>query len=169
MCSWRCDSLERRSDSSRSTLAISGSPKLAKMLEMGGGQIPILADGHYVPKTDIGGDGQFKFPGVPSARSSGSGESGPPSHKPPQPGQASNTSSTPAAARELEAASSLGRGMACGFCRRRKLRCSGGRPLCANCAKYSKVCEYGPGPSSAKVQAMESRIGRTANLIPRRG
>lgn len=37
---------------------------------------------------------------------------------------------------------SLKRGMACGFCRRRKLKCDAERPVCANCTKYKKECEY---------------------------
>lgn len=37
---------------------------------------------------------------------------------------------------------SLKRGMACGFCRRRKLRCTAEKPVCANCVKYKRTCEY---------------------------
>ncbi|EIW71126.1 hypothetical protein TREMEDRAFT_27564, partial [Tremella mesenterica DSM 1558] len=47
---------------------------------------------------------------------------------------------------------------ACGFCRRRKLRCSGTRPLCSNCQKYNKQCEYGPASKVAKVRDLEHKI-----------
>ncbi|CAK9784910.1 unnamed protein product [Cutaneotrichosporon oleaginosum] len=49
----------------------------------------------------------------------------------------------------------LKRGMACTFCRRRKLRCSGDRPQCTNCVKYTKVCEYGPPVKSEKKKQQQ--------------
>ncbi|ORX34022.1 hypothetical protein BD324DRAFT_638058 [Kockovaella imperatae] len=36
--------------------------------------------------------------------------------------------------------------MACTFCRRRKLRCSGEKPICSMCIKYKQQCEYIPPP-----------------------
>lgn len=38
-------------------------------------------------------------------------------------------------------------------------KCSGERPVCSNCIKYKKQCEYGSGAKVAKVRALESRIG----------
>ncbi|BEI88355.1 uncharacterized protein CcaverHIS019_0110730 [Cutaneotrichosporon cavernicola] len=51
----------------------------------------------------------------------------------------------------------LKRGMACTFCRRRKLRCSGDRPQCTNCVKYTKVCEYGPPDKSEKKKQSQQQ------------
>ncbi|KAK1921689.1 hypothetical protein DB88DRAFT_443137, partial [Papiliotrema laurentii] len=45
---------------------------------------------------------------------------------------------------------------ACGFCRRRKLKCTGERPKCSSCIKYSKECEYAPPPKAAKYKALET-------------
>ncbi|WVF69634.1 hypothetical protein IAT40_004413 [Kwoniella sp. CBS 6097] len=53
---------------------------------------------------------------------------------------------------------SLRRGMACKFCRRRKLRCSGERPACSSCVKYKQECEYQPPVKAQRVQGSESRI-----------
>ena len=44
---------------------------------------------------------------------------------------------------------SLKRGMACGFCRKRKLRCNAERPACSNCLKFKKECEYQPPPKDS--------------------
>ncbi|TYJ56048.1 hypothetical protein B9479_003291 [Cryptococcus floricola] len=51
---------------------------------------------------------------------------------------------------------SLRRGMACKFCRRRKLRCSGERPICSSCVKYKQVCEYQTPPKIPRSQPAES-------------
>ncbi|ODO08602.1 hypothetical protein L198_00333 [Cryptococcus wingfieldii CBS 7118] len=51
---------------------------------------------------------------------------------------------------------SLRRGMACKFCRRRKLRCSGERPICSSCVKYKQVCEYQRPPKIPRSQPAES-------------
>ncbi|RXK40913.1 hypothetical protein M231_01761 [Tremella mesenterica] len=64
---------------------------------------------------------------------------------------------------------SLKRGMACGFCRRRKLRCSGTRPLCSNCQKYNKQCEYGPASKVAKVRDLEHKIAELSEYIQSSG
>ncbi|ORY20914.1 hypothetical protein BCR39DRAFT_554526 [Naematelia encephala] len=64
---------------------------------------------------------------------------------------------------------SLRRGMACAFCRRRKLRCSGDRPECTSCVKYNKECEYGPATKVAKVKALESRIAQLSDYIQQSG
>ncbi|ODO07861.1 hypothetical protein I350_03441 [Cryptococcus amylolentus CBS 6273] len=51
---------------------------------------------------------------------------------------------------------SLRRGMACKFCRRRKLRCSGERPICSSCVKYKQVCEYQTPPKIPRSQPAEN-------------
>ncbi|WWC68074.1 uncharacterized protein I206_101993 [Kwoniella pini CBS 10737] len=60
---------------------------------------------------------------------------------------------------------SLRRGMACKFCRRRKLRCSGERPACSSCVKYKQECEYQPPAKAQKVQALESRVAELSDII----
>ncbi|WVQ75879.1 hypothetical protein IAR50_005513 [Cryptococcus sp. DSM 104548] len=63
---------------------------------------------------------------------------------------------------------SLRRGMACKFCRRRKLRCSGERPVCSSCVKYKQVCEYQTPPKVLRPQP--SKSGTSAGLsefVPR--
>nr|XP_018265326.1 uncharacterized protein I303_01690 [Kwoniella dejecticola CBS 10117]OBR87484.1 hypothetical protein I303_01690 [Kwoniella dejecticola CBS 10117] len=60
---------------------------------------------------------------------------------------------------------SLRRGMACKFCRRRKLRCSGERPACTSCVKYKQECEYLPPAKAQKVQALESRVAELSDII----
>ncbi|WWC86753.1 uncharacterized protein L201_001631 [Kwoniella dendrophila CBS 6074] len=60
---------------------------------------------------------------------------------------------------------SLRRGMACKFCRRRKLRCSGERPACSSCVKYKQECEYQPPAKAQKVQALESRVAELSDYI----
>ncbi|KAK8847547.1 hypothetical protein IAR55_005405 [Kwoniella newhampshirensis] len=60
---------------------------------------------------------------------------------------------------------SLRRGMACRFCRRRKLRCSGERPACTSCVKYKQECEYQPPVRVAKVHALETRIAELSDYI----
>lgn len=60
----------------------------------------------------------------------------------------------------------LKRGKACGFCRQRKLRCSGDVPRCTMCTKYKRdKCEY-VGPMGAGVEAGHSRAvsGSSAGL-----
>ncbi|UPL03054.1 hypothetical protein LCI18_013988 [Fusarium solani-melongenae] len=55
---------------------------------------------------------------------------------------------------------------ACTFCRRRKIKCNGQRPSCANCQTYDKECIYEPVPEVAKEagrerhQRMKSRSNR---------
>lgn len=36
--------------------------------------------------------------------------------------------------------------MACQFCRARKLKCDGQKPLCAQCSKRNQPCLYTPVP-----------------------
>ncbi|KAL1407328.1 hypothetical protein Q8F55_006750 [Vanrija albida] len=63
----------------------------------------------------------------------------------------------------------LKRGMACTFCRRRKLRCSGDRPTCTNCIKYTKVCEYGPPVKEPKPNNSRQNSQQTSgsSSVPR--
>ncbi|KAH8129727.1 C6 transcription factor [Trichoderma asperelloides] len=39
---------------------------------------------------------------------------------------------------------------ACSFCRRRKIKCNGARPVCVNCQSYSQSCIYEPVGEAAK-------------------
>ncbi|KAF8631047.1 hypothetical protein AX15_002655 [Amanita polypyramis BW_CC] len=54
--------------------------------------------------------------------------------------------------------------VACNFCRGRKLRCNGARPLCQNCSARKLECEYVPvqrrrGPGKAKkVKNVQSQV-----------
>ncbi|OXC70566.1 hypothetical protein AYX13_01043 [Cryptococcus neoformans] len=55
----------------------------------------------------------------------------------------------------------LKRGMACKFCRRRKLRCSAERPKCSSCIKYKQECEYRTEERPfSKVHPAQSQTGR---------
>ncbi|WVQ98216.1 hypothetical protein IAU59_005338 [Kwoniella sp. CBS 9459] len=60
---------------------------------------------------------------------------------------------------------SLRRGMACKFCRRRKLRCSGERPACSSCVKYKQECEYQPPVKIQKAAGLDSRIADLSDYI----
>ncbi|WVR04759.1 hypothetical protein IAU60_001771 [Kwoniella sp. DSM 27419] len=60
---------------------------------------------------------------------------------------------------------SLRRGMACRFCRRRKLRCSGERPQCASCLKYKQTCVYQPHVSKLKSHIPDPRAGKTCSFF----
>ncbi|KIR76875.1 hypothetical protein I305_06375 [Cryptococcus gattii E566] len=52
----------------------------------------------------------------------------------------------------------LRRGMACMFCRRRKLRCSGEKPTCASCIRHNQSCEY---RTTEKLSNVRSRKNET--------
>ncbi|KAK6903579.1 hypothetical protein I203_107084 [Kwoniella mangroviensis CBS 8507] len=87
----------------------------------------------------------------------------------------SGASGIPSSEHIAPSGTSLRRGMACKFCRRRKLRCSGERPACSSCVKYKQECEYQPPAKISKVQSLESRVaeisdyltqGTAANLTP---
>ncbi|KAK7048405.1 hypothetical protein R3P38DRAFT_2869163 [Favolaschia claudopus] len=58
--------------------------------------------------------------------------------------------------------------VACEFCRRRKLKCDGGRPLCSNCFnRNNTICEYDPHPKrrgpgkAAKGSRPKKRLPKT--------
>jgi len=53
---------------------------------------------------------------------------------------------------------------ACVLCRKRKLRCDGGRPSCGTCARLGHDCKYDEirkksGPKRGYVKALEARLG----------
>ncbi|EAL22312.1 hypothetical protein CNBB4870 [Cryptococcus deneoformans B-3501A] len=52
----------------------------------------------------------------------------------------------------------LRRGMACMFCRRRKLRCSGEKPTCASCVRHNQSCEYRVTENFSKVRSRKNGI-----------
>ncbi|KAL6717872.1 hypothetical protein ACLMJK_003957 [Lecanora helva] len=54
--------------------------------------------------------------------------------------------------------------IACIICRRRKLKCDGGRPKCATCARLGHDCQYDEvrrksGPKRGYVKDLEARLG----------
>lgn len=54
--------------------------------------------------------------------------------------------------------------IACVVCRKRKLRCDGGRPSCGTCARLGHDCAYEQirrksGPKRGYVKALEARLG----------
>lgn len=56
---------------------------------------------------------------------------------------------------------------ACVLCRKRKLKCDGGRPACATCGRLGHECKYDEvrkksGPKRGYVKALEARLGRFA-------
>ena len=62
-----------------------------------------------------------------------------------------------------EQASKLKR-TACVLCRKRKLKCDGGRPACATCGRLGHECKYDEvrkksGPKRGYVKALEARLG----------
>ncbi|KAI0779614.1 hypothetical protein C8Q74DRAFT_1316163 [Fomes fomentarius] len=56
----------------------------------------------------------------------------------------------------------LQRGKACLRCRKRKMRCDGARPACAQCvrAKKGDACEYDDGKGKTRTQLMREHIAR---------
>ncbi|TFK90658.1 hypothetical protein K466DRAFT_596789 [Polyporus arcularius HHB13444] len=56
----------------------------------------------------------------------------------------------------------LQRGKACLRCRKRKMRCDGGKPACAQCvrAKKTDACEYDDGKGKTRTQLMREHIAR---------
>ena len=54
--------------------------------------------------------------------------------------------------------------IACTICRKRKLKCDGGRPKCATCARLGHNCAYDEvrrksGPKRGYVKDLEARLG----------
>ncbi|KAI0948956.1 hypothetical protein AcW1_008687 [Taiwanofungus camphoratus] len=58
--------------------------------------------------------------------------------------------------------STLQRGKACLRCRKRKMRCDGGKPACQQCvrAKKAEGCEYDDGKGKTRTQLMREHIAR---------
>ena len=57
--------------------------------------------------------------------------------------------------------------IACVICRKRKLKCDGGRPKCATCARLGHDCQYDEvrrksGPKRGYVKDLEARLGQQA-------
>ncbi|KAJ7146419.1 hypothetical protein C8R44DRAFT_656725, partial [Mycena epipterygia] len=63
--------------------------------------------------------------------------------------------------------SSLQRGQACAYCRRRKMRCDGRRPVCGQClrASRSEDCEYTDNQSRSRADILEEDIIRIESRI----
>ncbi|RPD60171.1 hypothetical protein L227DRAFT_502556 [Lentinus tigrinus ALCF2SS1-6] len=59
------------------------------------------------------------------------------------------------------------RGAACLNCRRRKMRCDGGRPVCGQCIRTGREadCEYTDGPGPSPTQVLEEQIARLESRI----
>ena len=58
--------------------------------------------------------------------------------------------------------------VACAICRKRKLKCDGGRPKCATCARLGHNCAYDEirrksGPKRGYVKELEARLGTSSN------
>ena len=54
--------------------------------------------------------------------------------------------------------------IACIICRKRKLRCDGGKPKCATCSRLGHKCAYDEfrrksGPKRGYVKELEARLG----------
>ena len=54
--------------------------------------------------------------------------------------------------------------IACVICRKRKLRCDGGKPSCGTCARLAHDCSYDEvrrksGPKRGYVKQLEARLG----------
>lgn len=58
-------------------------------------------------------------------------------------------------------------GHSCLICRKRKVRCDGGKPNCANCAKFSEQCTYNEHSSTTtRLQnALSKTEQRLENLV----
>ncbi|SJL04968.1 uncharacterized protein ARMOST_08339 [Armillaria ostoyae] len=59
-----------------------------------------------------------------------------------------------------KAAASLARGSACLCCRKRKLKCDGGRPVCRQCSKMNRVeeCEYDDMTVKSRTQKLQEKL-----------
>jgi hypothetical protein len=63
--------------------------------------------------------------------------------------------------------------IACILCRKRKLRCDGGKPSCGTCARLKHNCEYSEerkksGPKRGYVKLLEARLKQVENLLETR-
>lgn len=60
--------------------------------------------------------------------------------------------------------------IACVICRKRKLKCDGGRPKCATCARLGHNCAYDEvrrksGPKRGYVKELEARLGTESQWL----
>ncbi|KAK5074346.1 hypothetical protein LTR64_006509 [Lithohypha guttulata] len=60
--------------------------------------------------------------------------------------------------------------LACGTCRKRKLKCDSKRPKCSTCARLGHPCEYDEirkksGPKRGYVKELEARLKQVENLL----
>lgn len=63
--------------------------------------------------------------------------------------------------------------IACILCRKRKLRCDGGKPSCGTCSRLNHHCEYSEerkksGPKRGYVKLLEARLKQVENLLETR-
>ncbi|ODQ67557.1 hypothetical protein NADFUDRAFT_40708 [Nadsonia fulvescens var. elongata DSM 6958] len=71
--------------------------------------------------------------------------------------------------------SSAKRHIACSFCRKRKLKCDGQRPLCSSCVKFKQCdCHYElkvkkSGPKKGYVKQLEERLSMIEGMLSRTG
>ncbi|KAF8893424.1 hypothetical protein BD779DRAFT_1436091 [Infundibulicybe gibba] len=65
------------------------------------------------------------------------------------------------------ASGSLQRGKACLRCRKRKMRCDGGKPACQQCSRAKKgdACEYDDGKGKTRTQMLRENIARLEQRI----
>ncbi|KAF8191641.1 hypothetical protein K438DRAFT_898861 [Mycena galopus ATCC 62051] len=61
----------------------------------------------------------------------------------------------------------LRRGQACYYCRRRKMRCDGARPICGQCERSNRPddCEYTNGQKRAMAEILQESISRVESRI----
>lgn len=60
--------------------------------------------------------------------------------------------------------------VACAICRKRKLKCDGGRPKCGTCARLGHNCAYDEvrrksGPKRGYVKELEARLGMLRDFL----
>ncbi|KAG8758681.1 hypothetical protein FRC14_007598 [Serendipita sp. 396] len=62
----------------------------------------------------------------------------------------------------MSTATPLQRGFACRSCRKRKLKCSGEKPVCEQCVKQNRAadCEYDDGRNRTRTQLLQEKIHR---------
>ncbi|KAI9258795.1 fungal-specific transcription factor domain-containing protein [Phascolomyces articulosus] len=61
---------------------------------------------------------------------------------------------------------------ACDVCRRKKIKCDGARPTCANCEKLGRQCTYNPnvkkrGPRQGYIEMLEKRLDKMEKMLSR--
>ncbi|KAI9259990.1 nuclear protein, partial [Helicostylum pulchrum] len=54
---------------------------------------------------------------------------------------------------------------ACELCRRKKIRCDGGKPTCGNCTRLNSECTYSTnskkrGPRQGYIEILEQRLAK---------